>query len=625
MRWRRRRRCVCCVVVCLFAHIFFLFISLSLSLFLFIPVYSCVNNGRCNADPVEGCECAPGYIGFKCEFRIENPDEDLLIGDNNDINNNNNFQEENQVKDCGDDLVCFHGGECAISSYVNDKGEFATTYECDCAPAVAGGDRYDGPRCQYKSTDFCDDPYLVGLLNVPFCVNGGVCGEKDDDTTCDCPDGWTGPRCAIHQPKDPAGEECGNVHCLHGGVCMQTQVLDSNGNNRLQSYCDCSSANDGKLLYAGTSCQHQSTSLCTRPLLGQESSLEGVLFCTNHGTCVASQSDNTVHQGCDCVGAFTGFSCEFEADVDEYYQDAQEEEDLKQCGEFVCHNGGKCVTTIVSASTLDGGGSREIKYCDCNTAVTKDTSYAGNSCQHPATTYCTEQPDGSLEGTIFCTNQGSCGDNVLQGCDCPAGWNGFRCEYRIEELELVNEDENDFADEGEACGDGSLYCFNGGYCDATAVNGELEYRCECSSAFDGEFLYAGTSCQFKSTEICGDPEPGQDLEGFSFCTNHGSCPTDAGLEQCYCPKGWLGFHCEFFAPESDDGAQVCGDTICQNGGICDTTTVVNLDGITKERFHCDCASAYTDADSYAGESCEHKSTSFCTQPLDGEDLEGIIL
>jgi hypothetical protein len=527
-----------------------------------------------------------------------------------------------------------------MSSDLNDRGEFDTTYACDCEPAVAGtsgdGFRYDGPRCQYQSTDFCDDPYLVGLLNVPFCVNGGICGPQDAnndmDTTCECPDGWTGPRCEIHQPQDPAGTPCGNVHCLNGGACVQTPLLDANGNSAgVQSHCDCSSANpNDKFLYAGTSCQHQSTSLCTHPMMisGQEESLEGLLFCTNHGTCATTATE--VHGGCDCLGAFVGFSCEFEADVDEYYQDAQEKDALEQCGEYVCHNGGTCVTTMVSGSSPDGGAmSRETKYCDCNTAFTKDTSFAGDSCQHPATTFCTKQPDGSLEGTIFCTNGGSCGDNVHTGCDCPAGWNGFRCEYRIEELELVNnQDENDFVDDSEVCGDGSLYCFNGGFCETMEVNGQAEYKCDCSLAFDDDSIYTGTSCQFKSTEICGDPKPGESLEGFSFCTNHGSCPDDAELDQCHCPKGWLGFHCEFFAPETDnDGAQECGDTLCQNGGTCVTTMVVNQqDGQTEERHHCECATAYTDTESYAGESCEYKSTSFCTEPADGkDDLEGILL
>jgi hypothetical protein len=63
----------------------------------------------------------------------------------------------------------------------------------------------------------------------------------------------------------------------------------------------------------------------------------------NHGTC-ATNNSNGLQAGCDCVGAFTGFSCEFEADVDEDYQDAQEEQDLEQCGAYVCHNGNKSTT-----------------------------------------------------------------------------------------------------------------------------------------------------------------------------------------------------------------------------------------------------------------------------------------
>ena len=588
---------------------------------------SCVNDGKCKTDPLEGCECLAGFTGFKCEFRIENLEDDPVAVDN--------FQEKNQVQDCGDDLVCFHGGKCDISTALDDEGEFATTYTCDCDSAVAGathdGLRYDGPRCQYQSTDFCDDPYLVGLLNVPFCVNGGICNSDNSDNNsdmCDCPDGWMGPRCEIHQPKHPAGILCGDVHCLNGGACVQTQLLDDNGiSYATESHCDCSDANDEKFLYAGSSCQHQSTSLCTHPMPGQDS-LQGVIFCTNHGFCPSNPQ--SVHGGCDCVGAFVGFSCEFEAGVDDYYQDAKDVEDLEQCGEYVCHNGGTCVTTKVSISNPDGGADflEESKYCDCNAAVTEDTIFAGDSCQYPATTFCTTQPDGSLEGTIFCTNDGSCGENVHQGCDCTAGWNGFRCEYRIDDFEQVNDQDQD---QGEACGDdGSLYCFNGGVCDAMEVNGETEYRCDCSLAFDDESLFTGTSCQYKSTEICGDPlEPGQDLEGSFFCTNHGTCPDGATLRQCDCPKGWLGFHCEFFAPETDnDGSQECGDNICQNGGTCVQTLVVDQeedDGQPEEKYHCECATAYTDFESYAGESCEYKSTSFCTEPAGGDDLEGIVL
>jgi hypothetical protein len=375
------------------AHTPFLFHILLLSLH-----YSCVNHGNCKADPLEGCECLAGYVGFKCEFRIEN----LEFGDDEqqqtEQDNHDTFPQEHQVQDCGDDLVCFHVGKCISSS---------DSYQCDCDSAVAGGNRYDGPRCQYQSTDFCDDPYLVGLLNVPFCVNGGICTTQDnndidnDNDTCDCPNGWTG--CEIHQPKDPASAVCGsNLHCLNGGECVQTQVLATGGGDgtsgyHLQPHCDCSTVNNDKFLYAGTSCQHQSTSLCGTHSTEASSS---TLFCTNRGTCHSNEDSTSsaaaVYQGCDCIGAFTGFSCEFEADVDEYYKDAKDKEDLEQCGEHVCHNGGTCVTTIVSMPNDQDDGSvssLEIKHCDCQTAVTEENLFAGDSCQYPSTTFCTTQPE----------------------------------------------------------------------------------------------------------------------------------------------------------------------------------------------------------------------------------------
>lgn len=54
-----------------------------------------------------------------------------------------------------------------------------------------------------------------------------------------------------------------------------------------------------------------------------------------------------------------------------------------------------------------GSDGKVNDYCDCSTAQTSDgTSFAGEFCEHAATTYCTELPDHN--GHQFCTNGGTC-------------------------------------------------------------------------------------------------------------------------------------------------------------------------------------------------------------------------
>merc|ERR1719223_1847116 len=175
--------------------------------------YFCVNDAECNPNDVrQGCTCAAGWTGFRCEF----PEEASEILQDNDTANTNEGA-------CGDSLTCFHGGKCeTIQTTDVNTGELSTEYECDRAGATDGSNFFAGPQCEYKSTDVCSQQNPSGL----FCVNHGKCNENNDG--CDCPSGWTGNMCDVIVKDDQhsdKGQKCGDGYCYNNGKCVQTQVM----------------------------------------------------------------------------------------------------------------------------------------------------------------------------------------------------------------------------------------------------------------------------------------------------------------------------------------------------------------------------------------------------------------
>jgi hypothetical protein len=85
---------------------------------------------------------------------------------------------------------------------------------------------------------------------------------------------------------------------------------------------------------------------------------------------------------CDCPEGFYGSTCEITSST---------------CGDYHCFHGATCVQP---------DENDDDKYCDCTTAHTDDTSYAGQYCQYEATSYCSDDPN--KRGQAFCTNNGTC-------------------------------------------------------------------------------------------------------------------------------------------------------------------------------------------------------------------------
>ena len=89
-----------------------------------------------------------------------------------------------------------------------------------------------------------------------------------------------------------------------------------------------------------------------------------------------------------------------------------------------CDNDSTCVESLI----------HERRYvCDCHFAYLQTGRvYAGLSCQHAATEYCTTT--GDISESNFCANQGTCrakvgAKDVHPGCDCPTGYAGEHCQY----------------------------------------------------------------------------------------------------------------------------------------------------------------------------------------------------
>lgn len=91
-------------------------------------------------------------------------------------------------------------------------------YMCDCTPGYTNEHYYSGEYCQYESTVFCspyDDPN-----GRQFCTNGGEC-PVEDHRPCNCPDGFSGPRCAFQNGVDGIDyAEC-QLDCRNGGTCQK--------------------------------------------------------------------------------------------------------------------------------------------------------------------------------------------------------------------------------------------------------------------------------------------------------------------------------------------------------------------------------------------------------------------
>ncbi len=266
----------------------------------------CVNNGICVADKngTASCSCPQNVSGEYCQYEGEA---------------------------CGSGF-CHHSSTCLELSL--DEEPFVE-YMCDCTNAYTKDTYYAGEFCQYPSTQFCsesDDPY-----GRQFCVNGGQCPEERH-LPCECPEGFSGPRCAFQIGVDKIDyNQCG-LPCQNGGTCRKG--IDQTKENELMrkfahedfsdvlrpspslisfEHCVCPTG------YFGIYCEYQI-----------EDCGNGEHMCFHGSTCLRNGEEFS----CDCLSSKTktaGLFCEHVAS-----SECEQWVDMQNGHRGFCTNGGKC-------------------------------------------------------------------------------------------------------------------------------------------------------------------------------------------------------------------------------------------------------------------------------------------
>ena len=380
---------------------------------------------------------------------------------------------------------CEHAGQNHCDNY-EDKFTFCLNNgECNRRYPLHGSpcncpEGYEGPHCEYQTSQ---DLPTCALQ----CQNGGVCklghgdgledvykaywGDEDTDGEefqyCHCPTGYHGAFCEVDSVQ------CGDDRCYHGGTCIAKTIDDVT-----EYYCDCDTAGDEEIFYAGQFCQYESTETCNDD---DESNFQGNLFCVNGGTCLPDP-----HLGCNCTTGYSGFSCEFriEEDAEEGPAPGYDPVDAAECnldchGRGTCRKGAKSTEALGVAAEgnyLNQTSSETFEHCVCQ------PGFVGVQCEHLITAC----PVDNNATTHFCLHNGTCMEGIdgSFSCDCstaqgPLGeiFTGDHCQHPATSCH-----------DPEASGDTlTSFCANGGICLDVAGNDGKHVGCECEKEWTGNF------------------------------------------------------------------------------------------------------------------------------------------
>jgi hypothetical protein len=236
------------------------------------------------------------------------------------------------------------------------------------------------------------------------------------------------------------------------------------------------------------------------------------------------------------------------------------------CGENVCYHG-TCIQRMVDGNT--------VHHCACD--ADEDVAYAGRFCQYEATSYCTDSK--TLNGHLFCVNDGVCRSDAYLGCDCVDGFRGFSCEFNVGEQ--MSPDEDNGLGEGTDSEDLE-----------PGIDPIEESECILDCGANGVCRHG-----VKDIEALGDAAHAAYLN-----VTHSD-----DFEHCVCRDGFIGLQCEHKISHCD-GA---GEHFCLHSATC------IQEG---EHYACDCSTADSNiGEFFTGDHCEHPSTSTCTtEPTSAE-------
>lgn len=247
---------------------------------------------------------------------------------------------------------------------------------------------------RYNSQNHHTRHYLSGLVVlVALALFGDYASVRAaPDGMVKCDDNKAFGRTIVYTEDNPM------PFCANNGLCRDDWEENP------QQPCECRPG------FGGPHCELPSNKVptCTMP-------------CENGGVCMVGATSweqllqgsdyNLQRQYCMCKDGYHGLYCEHPAEP---------------CGEDnFCYNGGTCV----SIDRTNGDGTISTSYhCDCTTAGDTKRAFAGEYCEYPASTMCSNDIDHN--GRHFCVNGGMCNDESYVGyreffCCCMTIQHGF--------------------------------------------------------------------------------------------------------------------------------------------------------------------------------------------------------
>ena len=232
--------------------------------------HTCLHGGSCVESEVLDSDGTP-YLDISCDCSLAYGDKYRFVGETCEIKK---LREESDPISCGDaELTCLHGGSCVETELLDsDTGLPFLDFSCDCSLAYGDKYRFVGETCEVKKLREVYDPISCGDAELT-CLHGGSCVETellDSDTglpffdfSCDCSLAYgdkyrfVGETCEIKKLREDSYDpiQCGDTEhmCLHGGRCVETKLFDSDDNSDYS--CDCSLAYGDKYQMVGEKCE----------------------------------------------------------------------------------------------------------------------------------------------------------------------------------------------------------------------------------------------------------------------------------------------------------------------------------------------------------------------------------
>ncbi|XP_078693601.1 uncharacterized protein LOC144923157 isoform X2 [Branchiostoma floridae x Branchiostoma belcheri] len=482
------------------------------------------------------------------------------------------------------------------------------SYTCSCENG------WEGQNCDQIIDDCASSP----------CAHG-TCTDGVASYTCSCENGWTGSNC------DQDIDECLSSQCAHG-TCT----------NVVGSYtCSCENG------WTGNNCDQNIDECLSSPCA--------------HGTC----TDGVASYTCSCENGWTGNNCD--QDIDECLS--------SPCAHGTCTDGVASYTCSCENGWTGNNCDQDIDEClsspcahgTCTDGVASYTcscenGWAGNNCDQNIDE-CLSSPcahgtctDGLASYTCSCENGwtgpncdqdidecasnpcwlgGTCLDHVNgYSCVCPKETTGKDCEtvafagecYQFSTTAAAHPDaaracqaqsghlvdvkdgqQQTFLADAIAASTGAstwlalksapvvpVYLYSNG----APFSGPLQWsssepvsQCSCDLCVlldsSDRFLGKTVPCTEQHNYICQDV---QTMCGQNICQNGGICTSCFGDSFCDCPDGIDGKTCEINIDE-------CASNPCQNGGSCHDDV---------NSYHCACQTGFH------GNNCE-LDTDWCSE------------